>query len=122
MQITSHFTFLKNICLSVGLLFLIGGCSSNPSVSSIQKINLANPPVILPEEQSNFSSTATTRVALLLPLTGTSANIGETLRNASTMAQFDAPNAQTELSFLKCKNSLDAIKQNIEIVGGINDT
>lgn len=29
---------------------------------------------------------------------------------------------QTELSFLKCKNSLDAIKQNIEIVGGINDT
>ena len=67
--------------------------------SLVQLLPGCEVPNFHPFQQSDFSDTTTTRVALLLPLTGNSANIGETLRNASTMAQFDAPNTQTELSF-----------------------
>lgn len=112
MRRTSHFIFFKKLCLLGSAFLVMVSCAKQPTPQwSSERVALANASVILPEQQSAQSFGTTTRVALLLPLTGNSAAIGETLRNASTMAQFDAPNTQTELSFFDTKGTAEGAVQ-----------
>ncbi len=102
-------------------LFLLAACSGSDVYQ--QSISPAIPASIVPYDQekplydnlmtdSVFSRNV--KVAMLLPLTGKDAKIGEDLRNAGMMAQFDIANNNFVLQFYDTKGTVEGAKEAFE--------
>ena len=102
-------------------LFLLAACSGSDVYQ--QSISPAIPASIVPYDQekplydnlmtdSVFSRNV--KVAMLLPLTGKDAKIGEDLRNAGMMAQFDIANNNFVLQFYDTKGTVEGAKEALE--------
>ncbi|MDI1287059.1 MAG: penicillin-binding protein activator [Reyranella sp.] len=78
----------------VATLFLAGACSDAPQTSTPAK------PATTPAKQAASSVTASgkTRIALLLPLSGGNAALGQSLQQAAEMALFDTGAKELALS------------------------
>lgn len=84
------------------LILMLGACAQEPKivqpnapVAPPSTVGVAPPPVTqeLPKDM-----TARHRVALLVPMTGTSASIGQAIANAANMAILDSGNASIRLT------------------------
>ena len=65
-------------------LFVAGACSDAPQTSTPAK------PATTPATGSPVSASGKTRIALLLPLSGNAAPIGQSMQQAAEMALFDS--------------------------------
>lgn len=76
----------------VATLFLAGACSDAPQTSTPAK------PATTPATGSPVSASGKARIALLLPLSGNAAPIGQSMQQAAEMALFDTGSKELALS------------------------
>ncbi len=113
------FNFQKLLFLFV--LLVLGACSRSDLYQ--QQISSTIPASIIPYEQekplydnlmTDSAFSRNVKVAMLLPLTGKDAKIGEDLRNAGMMAQFDIANNNFILQFYDTQGTAEGAKKAFE--------
>ena len=111
---------IRKIGFVLGLLG-VAACSG-PNVYQ-QSISSSIPASIVPYDQekplydnlmTDSAFSRNVKVAMLLPLTGKDAKIGEDLRNAGMMAQFDIANNNFVLQFYDTKGTVEGAKEAFE--------
>lgn len=79
--------------LAAGFLLLLGACAAPQATRPAQEAQPPQEPVLLPDEtlppSPAFYDDGRTRVALLAPISGEHAGVGQALVNAAQMALFD---------------------------------
>ncbi len=108
---------IRKISVVLGLL-VVAACSGTDMYK--QSMTPTIPASIIPYEQEKpaydnlmtaSAAAQNVKVAMLLPLTGKDAKIGEDLRNAGMMAQFDIANDNFVLQFYDTKGTADGAKE-----------
>lgn len=79
--------------IAAGFLLLLGACAAPQATRPAEPAQPPQEPVVLPDEEMlqspSFYDEGRTRVALLAPLSGDHAGVGQALVNAAQMALFD---------------------------------
>ena len=116
-----------------GIFVLLCGCETTQ-----KEVASSLPASILPYYQTPISTpiydnllaedkhTSVTRVGMLLPLSGKSASVGEELRNAGMLAQFDSASENFVLQFYDTQGTADgakdafhqAVRENVQVILG----
>ena len=111
---------IRKIGFVLGLL-VVAACSGTNVYQ--QSISSSIPASIVPYDQekplydnlmTDSAFSRNVKVAMLLPLTGKDAKIGEDLRNAGMMAQFDIANNNFVLQFYDTKGTVEGAKEAFE--------
>lgn len=81
--------------VSAGLMLVMAACASGPKKTVV----VAPPPVVAPPvaKPAPLPEAAQNRVALLVPLTGSNAPVGQSIANAANMALLDAGDKRVNL-------------------------
>jgi branched-chain amino acid transport system substrate-binding protein len=88
-----------------GLAFLLAACGLQPNTST------PAPPPTTPQAGSPVTASGKTRIALLLPLSGRNAPIGQAMQQAAEMALFDSGSRELALATYDSGETADAAIQ-----------
>lgn len=100
---------MRRWIFAVALLALLAGCGEKKMSPWHQPFSQDIPAALNAQDLSQ--STVDLRIAYLLPLSGSSAKVGEAFLNAAMMAQFDLNNQQIETFFIDTKGTEQGTKE-----------